>query len=109
MQDIFCERLKKSREIRGLTQNELGTKAQLPPSSIAHFETGTRKPSFDNLRRLAEALSVTTDYLLGRVDKPGLPASADVLFRDFDKLSDNDRDITAKFIQMLTERNSKNG
>ena len=36
-------------------------------SAISHFETGTRKPSFDNLRRLADALDVTTDYLLGRV------------------------------------------
>ena len=46
----------------------------MPASSIAHFETGTRKPSFESLRRLAIALEITTDYLLGRVDSPDLAA-----------------------------------
>jgi transcriptional regulator with XRE-family HTH domain len=93
--------------MRKLTQNELGEKAHLPPSSIAHFETGTRKPSFDNLRRLAEALEMTTDYLLGRIDEPGMPTSADVVFRDIGKLSENDRDIAKLFLKSLADRNNK--
>ena len=52
----------------------------MPASSIAHFETGTRKPSFDSLRRLANALEMTTDYLLGRVDEPDLAQAGDPLF-----------------------------
>lgn len=35
---------------------------------ISHFETGTRRPSFDNLVRLVNALDVSADYLLGRTD-----------------------------------------
>jgi transcriptional regulator with XRE-family HTH domain len=107
MQDIFCERLKKAREMRELTQSELGTKAQLPSSSIAHFETGTRKPSFDTLRRLANALEVTTDYLLGRVESPELNVTADVRFRDIGKLSSNDRELAEQFLKLLAERNAK--
>ena len=52
-----------AREMRGLSQAELGKKAQLQPTAISHFETGGRAPSFDNLRRLADALNVSTDYL----------------------------------------------
>ena len=70
--DIFKVRLRKARDLRAWSQGDLGQKAGMPGSSIAHFETGARKPSFDSLRRLANALEVTTDYLLGRVDEPGL-------------------------------------
>jgi hypothetical protein len=37
-------------------------------------EAGTRKPSFDNLRRIANVIAVSTDFLLGRVDAPELAA-----------------------------------
>ena len=56
---VFPERLRKAREYRGLSQGELATKAALQPSAISHFETGARKPSFDNLRLLADTLDVT--------------------------------------------------
>ena len=64
--DAFPERLKIARTRRELSQEGLAKRANLQPSAISHFETGTRKPSFDNLRRLADALEVTTDFLLGR-------------------------------------------
>jgi transcriptional regulator with XRE-family HTH domain len=92
--------------MRKLTQIELGTKANLPSTSIAHFEAGKRKPSFDNLRKLAEALEVTTDYLLGRVAEPSMAEAGDVLFRDIGKLSDYDRRIAENFLKMLTSWDS---
>ena len=102
--EIFKVRLKAARELRQLKQNELGEKAKLPPSSIAHFEAGSRKPSFDNLRRLAMALEVTTDYLLGRVDEPGLAEAGDPLYRDMGKLTDKDREIAREFLEMLAKK-----
>jgi len=71
--EIFSERLKAARELREWSQSDLAGRAKMPQSSIAHFEAGSRKPSFDTLRRLANALEVTTDYLLGRVGDPVLP------------------------------------
>ena len=103
--DAFSERLRSAREMRKLTQIELGIKANLPSTSIAHFEAGARKPSFDNLRKLAETLEVTTDYLLGRADEP-LKDAGDVLFRDIGKLSDYDRRIAENFLKMLVEKDS---
>jgi transcriptional regulator with XRE-family HTH domain len=102
--DPFKERLKTARELRKMSQGELAEKSRLPPSSVSHFEAGKRKPSFDNLRKLAGALSVTTDYLLGRAETPDPPAAADVLFRDAHKLSDKDRDLAMDFIKMLAGR-----
>lgn len=103
--DAFKTRLRAARDLRGMSQGELARKTGLPPSSIAHFEAGARKPSFDNLRRLATHLNVTTDFLLGRVDEPGQAAAADPLYRHMSQISDADRDIADKFLQVLAERN----
>jgi transcriptional regulator with XRE-family HTH domain len=103
--EIFKERLKTAREeLRKWSQNELAVRAGLPPSSIAHFESGSRKPSFDTLRRLANALEVTTDYLLGRVDSPGLAEAGDPLYRDIGKLTGRDREIAKDFLEMLAKK-----
>ncbi len=58
--------LKNCRQDKNLNQTELARKTSLQPSAISHFEAGSRKPSFDNLIKLANALEVTTDYLLDR-------------------------------------------
>ena len=70
--DIFRKRLREAREMRGYKQEQLAERAKMPATTVAHFEAGTRKPSFDSLRKLAIALEITTDYLLGRVDDPEL-------------------------------------
>jgi len=105
--ELFQERLKAARELRRWNQGELAEKASMPPSSIAHFESGSRKPSFDTLRRLANALEVTTDYLLGRVNDPALAQDSDPLFRDVSKLTGNDRELAKDFLKMLAERNKQ--
>ena len=35
-------------------------------ASVSHFETGQRTPSLDSLVKLADALEVSVDVLLGR-------------------------------------------
>ena len=104
----FKDRLRTARdELRGMSQVELAQVANLPPSSIAHFEGGTRKPSFDNLRKLATALNVTTDYLLGRVAEPEVAATADPLYRYGARLTEKDRALAKDFIRMLAERGGR--
>src|SRR5271170_3750901 len=102
--DIFPLRLRQARELRDLNQGALAEKAGMQASAISHFETGTRKPSFDNLRRLADALDVTTDYLLGRAkDLDGL-AGADRLHRHYDRLTSDDRDVAESFMELLAKK-----
>lgn len=104
---VFAERLKYARDtLRGLKQGELAEKTGLPATSISHFENieGTRKPSFDNLRRLAKALDVTTDYLLGRSEDPTGATVDDQLYRDVRLLTDADREFAESMIKNLLER-----
>ena len=102
--EAFPGRLRDAREKRGLKQAGLAHRARLQVSAISHFETGTRKPSFDNLRRLADALDVTTDYLLGRVTDTQALQGADRLHRHLDRLTANDRDIAEDFLTMLANK-----
>ena len=89
---VFGARLKEARERQGLSQAELGDRAGMQPSAIAHFEANRRKPSFENVRRLATALGVSSDFLLG--------VQATVAFRNEEKLTAGDRD----YIQGLIDR-----
>ena len=106
---VFAGRLRDARErLRGLTQAQLAEKTGLPSTSISHFENpeGTRKPSFDNLRRLANALEVTTDYLLGRSDDHvGTPVANDALYRDVQNLTDADKEFAQVMIKKMLEKN----
>jgi transcriptional regulator with XRE-family HTH domain len=101
---VFPDRLRAAREYRGLTQGQLGERAGLQPSAISHFETGARKPSFDNLRLLADTLDVTTDYLLGRVDDFRSLAGADKLHRHYDNLQQEDRKFADELITLLANK-----
>jgi transcriptional regulator with XRE-family HTH domain len=64
--DKLAENLRKLRETRSLTQAQLGKRAGMAAASVSHFETGQRAPSLDSLVKLADALEVSVDTLLGR-------------------------------------------
>lgn len=102
----FQDRLRFAREARQLTQSELAQRANLQPSAVSHFETGGRAPSFDNLKRLADALDVTTDFLLGRADdmKASGPVSQQI-FRHLGSMSQADQDNLAMMAKMLASKN----
>jgi transcriptional regulator with XRE-family HTH domain len=89
----FATRLREARERQGLNQAQLAQRADMQPSAIAHFEANRRKPSFENVRRLATALGVSSDYLLG--------VQATLAFRNEDKLTADDRDYIQKLINRL--------
>lgn len=102
--DQFGERLLAAREARELSQTELAHKAGLQPAAIGHFERNRRKPSFANVRALAKALSVSSDYLLGRTaDMKG----ATTAFRGEEQLSEADREHIQMMINLMTERRNK--
>ena len=59
-------RIAAARKERGLSQGQLAHKSGIAQAHVSHFECGTRAPRIDNLLKLADALGVTTDFLLGR-------------------------------------------
>ncbi|SFA91120.1 Helix-turn-helix domain-containing protein [Cohnella sp. OV330] len=66
--NLFAERLKKTRQSRGMTQAQLGERIFQTRGAVSHYEGGRNQPDYDTLIRIANVLGVTLDYLLGRVD-----------------------------------------
>jgi transcriptional regulator with XRE-family HTH domain len=109
----FGERLAQLRLSKQLTQARLAEMAGLPPAAISHFETGFRLPAPQSLQKLADALGVTVDALLGRTAaiEPSGP-KAEALFRHFSSLSDQSQEQIlemAKLLQKLDEERKRRG
>ena len=106
MAEKFPDILRGAREGKNLSQTDLAERSGLQPSAISHFETGKRAPSFENLKRLADALTVSVDYLLGRAEEPKSSGPVvEQLFRDFNRMTAADQESFAKFASMLAEKN----
>ncbi|MCH9780997.1 MAG: ImmA/IrrE family metallo-endopeptidase [Alphaproteobacteria bacterium] len=71
----FANRLRGLRLQRNFDQTGLALRAGLSKSMISAMESGARLPSFENLPKLADALDVTADFLLGRTTAPDAHAS----------------------------------
>jgi transcriptional regulator with XRE-family HTH domain len=106
-EETFRARLREARELRQYSQAKLGQLASLPPSHISHFETGERRPSFHNLIRLADALEVSTDYLLGRVDKPTGSSFPSELLGNYEALEGDDRRVIEMVVRQLAWKNQR--
>ena len=58
------KRVRKQRQLIGLTQQELADRIGVSTSFVGHVERGTRKASLETLVALSNALGVGVDYLL---------------------------------------------
>lgn len=63
-------RLKQLRKSQGLTQLQVGDAIGVNRETYSHYENERRKLSTHTLSLLAMFYGVSTDYLLGRTDKP---------------------------------------
>jgi len=63
------ERIKELRISRGFTQKGLADALNVSRSTVAMWETGKSQPDNLALNKLADLLTTTCDYLLGRTDE----------------------------------------
>ena len=97
---IFGQRLREARTLRNWTQEQLSARSGVTAAVISHFETGTRQQaSADNLVKLATALSVSVDYLLGRTDQMEL--RDDRVQATFRRLSDASADTIDQAVRVV--------
>lgn len=68
---MLAQRLRFARKARGLTQEDLAEKVQTTKGTISNYENNHSSPPNEMLSMLADALDVSTDWLLGRIDDDG--------------------------------------
>lgn len=62
-------RISELRKQAGMSQFQLAKVLDIATSTLGMYETGKREPSLKVMNRIANYFNVTTDYLLGRLDK----------------------------------------
>lgn len=65
MDNLIGENIRKLRLEKGLTQKDLAEKSGTSLSALNKYERGDRTPKIDSLEKIAEALNVQVNYLLG--------------------------------------------
>jgi len=106
----FAQRLRELRKNKNLSQTELGQLAGLHYTHIGRFERGTSRPSGDTLKRLADALGVTSDYLLDGAATEAAKArfeDRELLkqFQEVEQLPDEDKNVVKKLLDaFLTKK-----
>lgn len=63
------EAVKARRQDLGLTQEQVSLRSDLHQRWLSNVETGKRNPSYASLRRLAEALQLSTSELIARAER----------------------------------------
>jgi len=103
----FSERLKTLRKEAGLTQVDVAEKLGISQPAYASWERGVKKPTQDNLVKIAQVLNVLVDYLVGNSDNTEDELdNIELLFRMNSKgLTDEEKEIFKKeLIEFMEER-----
>lgn len=103
-------RIKDRRITLNITQKDLATQVGVSGSAINQFEKGEKVPAAGTLIKLAEALDVSSDYLLGVGDKDEIFLDKRVkqAFNDFITLNKRDRMQIMSNINFLRDQAKKN-
>ena len=103
----FSERIKALRKQAKLTQVDVAEKLGISQPAYASWERGAKKPTQENLVKIAQILNVSVDYLVGNLEeKIDELDNIEVLFRMNSKgLTDEEKEIFKKeLIEFMEER-----
>lgn len=103
----FSERLKTLRKEAGLTQVDVAEKLGISQPAYASWERGLKKPTQDNLVKIAQILNVSVDYLVGNSQETlGELDNIELLFRMNSKgLTEEEKETFKKeLIEFMEER-----
>ena len=109
----FGYRLKQTLDDRGISQKWLADAAGTKEATISRYINGVNKSSrIDILAKIATALNVTTDYLLGLSDtptrdKPEYSAEERILISAFREASERDTAVIWQLLDPYLSANEK--
>ena len=69
---VFGKRLKELRKANGYTIEQFAALVGISKSSVGYYESANRLPDVEILSRIADALNVPADYLIGRTNTAAL-------------------------------------
>lgn len=77
------ERIKELRKKNNLTQKQLAEKVHVSSQVVSNWERGYTIPDSEDVKKLAEILNCSIDYLLGRDKNPDTSSKIDAAFESW--------------------------
>lgn len=107
-EETFGQRLARLRKARGYTQTELGERVGVSQRMMTYYERAADHPPAALLPKLAQALGVTADQLLGLRPVEAKPAPPNTRLwrrlREIEKLPPGERKAVMKILDGLLTR-----
>ena len=105
--------LKKVREERKLTQQNMADLLKIQRPTYTRYENGEREPDFATLLKLSEILEVSVDYLLGKTEFPtkvdeALSTEQFALWGELHDLTDEEKKKILEFIKFTKSQRNTN-
>jgi transcriptional regulator with XRE-family HTH domain len=95
----MAARLREAREYIGLLQEDVASALGIPRASVSAFESGKRRVTGLELRRLARLYRRQVGWLLGEEEVE--LSNAEPLFRATESLSEQDKEQVLRFAEFL--------
>lgn len=103
MGENFNENLKESRLKSGLSQKDLSENIGVAKSTYSLYESGKREPNVDTIKKIASALNVSADTLLGIDEEPTTLAA----HFDGDEYTEEELDEIKQFAEFVKGKRGK--
>jgi transcriptional regulator with XRE-family HTH domain len=97
------QRLRDAREALGLPQTAVADHLEIPRPSVSEMETGRRKVTFLELKRLAALYRRPLSYFSDDVTEPRDDETTSALYRATSELNSTDREQVLRFAQFLRD------
>ncbi len=99
----LASRLKEARTGKGISQQELGERAEVHYTNIGRYERGDAIPSSGVLNRIAKVLEVSADYLMnGTLDNKAADSLKDEKllnqFRRIEQMPEDKKQLLIEFL-----------
>ena len=100
---LIGERIRRLRKEKGLSQEEVGAKADFHYTYIGGVERGEKNPSIEALQKIAEALDTELSELLPVPSEAKNDNPRKRFNEDMDKLSPNVQKAVVELIRLIAE------
>jgi transcriptional regulator with XRE-family HTH domain len=105
----FAKRLRQLRQQRGFLQAELAKKVGLHQNQIGRYERGSSRPSGEALKRLADVLGVSTDYLIDGSTEDAAKADFEDrellrMFKEVERFDERDKEVVKALIDAFIKK-----
>jgi len=100
----FSQRLVGFRKGKGLTQQALADRVGIHVIQIHRYESGASQPSLEVIKKLALALSVSTDALLFDQDERGPSEDLRLQFEAIKAMDDDDKKVISSLIDAYIKK-----